>query len=150
MLAKTYLDDEARMNQRMRPYNVLDGENRRFAKKEGFSVGEYTVRAKGVRKARKTDPLSMKAGCGNFGFSTKRPKQDDAKFVETVDGTGLKKSRHSAARPRKMVCRLVTTAEVHLASTDPDVIKEREAVSRKAKRKRNRNRKASYYRKTVA
>lgn len=147
MADKTYLDAEARANQRMRPYNVLDGENRRFAKKEGFSVGEYTVRANGVRKARKTDPLSMKAGCGNFGFSTKRPKRDDAKFVETNDGTGLKKSRHSAARPRKMCCLLVTTAEVHLASLDPDVIREREAVTRKFNRKRNRNRKAGYGRK---
>ena len=149
-MAKTYLDEEARMNQRMRPYNVLDGENRRFAKRVGVSVGEYTVRAKGVRKARKTDPLSMVAGCGNFGFSTKRPKRDDAKFVQTIDGTGLKKDRHSAAKPRKMVCRLATSAEVHIASTDPDVLRERAAVTRKFKRSKNRNRKAKYGRKLVA
>jgi len=147
MVSKPWLDEEARANQRMRPYNVLQNAERQFSKKHGMPCGEYTIRAKGVRKARKTDPLSMVAGCGNFGFSIKRPKRDDAKFVQTIDGTGLKKDRHSAAKPRKMVCRLATSAEVRIASTDPDVLRERAAVTRKFKRSKNRNRKAKYGRK---
>jgi len=141
---KTYLTEEERRNMRLRPFNVLQGDERKFAVMRGLSVGEYTIRAVGVRKARKTDPLSMKAGDGNFGFSTKRPRRDDAKFVKTLDGTGLKKARATATRPRKMPCLLATKAEVHLASLDPVVRQEREKSHEKAKRAKNRNRKSKY------
>jgi hypothetical protein len=144
---KSYLSEEARRIQRMRPFNVLQGRDRKFAKMNGLSVGEYTIRAIDVRKARKTDPLSMKAGDGNFGFSIKRPRRDDAKFVQTLDGTGLKKARATATRPRKMPCLLATRAEVHLASLDPVVRQEREKSHKKAKRAKNRNHKAKYGRK---
>jgi len=125
--------------------NILTGDDQRFALMKGFSTAEFTVRAKGVRKARKTDSLSLKAGDGNWGFPMRKQGRDPAKMTKTVDGTGYKSARKSVARPRKNVCQLASNVEVHLASIDPFVKEEREKESKKAKRARNRNRRASYH-----
>lgn len=141
---KSYLSEEERRIQRMRPFNILQADERKFAQSKGLSVGEYTVRAVGVRKAKGTDPLSLKAGDGNWGFSTKKSRNDNSKFEPTVDGTGLKKARATIVSPKKMPCRLATSAEVRLASADPVVLAERRLVSKKAKRAGQRNRRAKY------
>lgn len=143
---RTYLEEELRRNSRARHYNVLQEEPRFFAILHQMATSEKTVRVKGVRKARKTDPLSLSAGCGNYGFQNNR-FSSDPKFTETNDGTGLKKVRHTACRPRKEVCRLATSAEVHVASIDPVVWGEKVKSDQKFRRKRNRNRKATYGRK---
>ncbi len=130
--------------------NILTGDNRKFALMKGFNSAEFTVRAKGVRKALKTDPLSMKAGDGNWGFPMRHQSRDPAKMTKTMDGTGFKSARKSVARPRKNVCSLVSGAEVYRASIDPLVREEREKESRKAKRAKNRNRRARYGKKQMA
>ena len=124
--------------------NVLTGDDREFALMKGFASADFTVRAKGVRKARKTDPLSLKAGDGNFGFPMRHVGRDPAKMTTTVDGTGFKSARKSVARRKKNVCLLASSAEIYRASIDPLVKADRDRISRKIKRAKNRNRKAKY------
>jgi len=128
-----------------RIYNPLTGDNKKFMLMKGFFPGEFTVRAKGVRKAIGTDELSLKAGDGRYGVPMRHTKRDLAKMTKTVDGTGFKSARKSIARPRKNVCLLASTAEIYRASIDPLVKQSRGLASRKAKRARNRNRKARYH-----
>lgn len=125
--------------------NILTGDERKFVLMRGLPCADFTVKAKGVRKARKVDPLSLKAGDGNFGFPSRHQSGDPAKMTNTIDGTGFKSARKSVVRPRKNVCLLATSAEVHRASIDPLVRQEGELASKKAKRARNRNRKAGYH-----
>lgn len=142
---RSYLAEEFRRNEKSRHYNVLQEDNRFFAILHQMGTSEKTVRVKGVRKAKKTDPLSQKAGCGNYGFANNR-FGSDPKFTETIDGTGWKKQRHTVCRPRKEPCRLASSSEIHLAMIDPLVKAERAKISKKAKRKKNRNRRANYCR----
>jgi len=127
-------------------YNILSGENRLWAILNHFPIAEYATKIKGVRK-RPVDTVSKVAGNREFGFIDRRKSKDEVPFAPTVDGTGLKKAKRTACRPRKMPSRLATTFEVYMGSMDPVVKQEREDSFNKAKRARNRNRRALYGRK---
>jgi len=92
----------------------------------------------------KRDELSLIAGDGRFGFQSRRQKREVASMVETVDGTGLKKARKTATRPRKETCKLATSFEAYWASLDPEEQKRRESEQDKRIRAGKRNRKANY------
>lgn len=104
---------------------------------------EYCERVKGV-KGFKSDAITEVAGNREYGFQTRRQKREVASMTLTVDKTGLKKSKKTACRPRKEVCRLVSGAELHRLTMDPELKDQRDSEARKAIRVRNRNRRANY------
>jgi len=99
---------------------------------------EYTVRVKGVKKF-SADGLAPVAGDRSHGFPSRRIPKDGSNFTKTEDGTGFKKKRHSAARPRKMVCRLVSSAEIHRLTMDPELLVQRDLEEKQKNRRNRRN-----------
>lgn len=99
---------------------------------------EYTVRVKGVKKF-SADGLSPIAGDRSHGFPSRRIPKDGSNITTTVDGTGFKKKRGSVARPRKMVCRLVSSAELQRQTMDPELLAQRAEEARRVKWKLNRH-----------
>jgi hypothetical protein len=99
---------------------------------------EYCERVNGGKKF-KEDSLTGIAGNGQFGFQSSRRKREVASMTETVDGTGLKKAKKSACRPRKMVCRLVSSAEIHRHTMDQEILAQRAAEQKKMNRRNRRN-----------
>lgn len=86
----------------------------------------------------KEDDVSLVAGDGRFGFKSHR-QEEVVLMSPTVDGTGWKKSRKSVCKPRKEVCKLVSSDILHSLTENPDVRNQRNEEARKKKRARNRN-----------
>jgi len=87
----------------------------------------------------KQDEVSLVAGDGRFGFQSRRQKREVASMVQTVDGTGLKKARKTATRPRKETCKLVTSFQQYWGELEPAERARRVSEFKRAKRARNRN-----------
>ena len=123
-------------------YNNLENPELQFGllHRVGREFCERVVKGKRFKQ----DEVSLVAGDGGFGFQSRRQKREVASMVETVDGTGLKKDRKTACRPRKEVCKLVSSMELHRLTMDPELKDQRDSEARKAIRIRNRNRRANY------
>lgn len=104
---------------------------------------EYCEYVEGSRPF-KNDDLTELAGNRAFGFQSRRQKREVSSMVETVDGTGLKKSKKTACRPRKEVCKLVNSFQIYWMELEPAERARRVGVFRRAKRAKNRNRRANY------
>lgn len=107
---------------------------------------EYCEYVEGSRPF-KNDDLTELAGNRAFGFQSRRQKREVASMVETVDGTGLKKSKKTACRPRKEVCKMANSFQVYWAELGPEERARRVSEFKKAKRARNRNNGARHGRK---
>lgn len=118
-------------------YNRLSNPALQFANLWRLSR-EYTVRAVGVPK-RKIDDLGKIAGDGRYGFPSRHQKKDGSNITTTVDGTGHKKLRKSVVRPRKAVCRLISSAELERLVMNPELKARRNSEAKKAKRANKRN-----------
>jgi hypothetical protein len=92
----------------------------------------------------KEDSLTEIAGNGIFGFQSRRQKREVASMVQTIDGTGLKKARKTATKPRKETCKLATSFQIYWNMLDPEEQKRRGSEQNKRIRKQTRNRKAGY------
>lgn len=95
-------------------------------------------------KPYKHDDLTEVAGNRQFGFQTRRQKREVSSMVQTVDKTGLKKSKKTATRPRKETCKLATSFQIYWNTLDPEEKKRRVSEQNKRIRKQTRNRKAGY------
>lgn len=104
---------------------------------------EYCERVKGV-KGYKQDALTEVAGNREYGFQSRRQKREVSSMTETIDGTGLKKSRKTATRPRKETCKLATSLEIYWAGLDPEEKKRRQDEQRRRIRAGKRNRRSRY------
>ena len=104
---------------------------------------EYCEYAKGS-KPFKSDDLTEIAGNRQYGFQSRRQKREVSSMTLTVDKTGLKKAKKTACKPRKEVCKLVTSFQAYWASLDPEERKKRESEQNKRIRRQKRNRKAGY------
>jgi len=109
---------------------------------------EYCEYAKGS-KPFKSDDLTEIAGNRQYGFQSRRQKREVSSMTLTVDKTGLKKAKKTACKPRKEVCKLVTSFQAYWASLDPEEKKRRKDEQDKRIRARNRNRRAIYGRRKV-
>ena len=123
-------------------YNLLENPSLQFALLHKVPR-EYCERVVKGKKF-KQDSVSLIAGDGRFGFQSRRQKREVASMVPTVDGTGLKKARKTATRPRKEVCKLATSFQIYWNMLDPEEKKSRLEEQRKRIRAGKRNRKASY------
>ena len=97
----------------------------------------------------KNDDLTEVAGNRQYGFQSRRQKREVSSMVQTIDKSGLKKSKKTACKPRKEVCKLVTSFQAYWASLDPEEKKRRKDEQDKRIRARNRNRRAIYGRRKV-
>lgn len=109
---------------------------------------EYCEYVEGSRPF-KNDDLTELAGNRAFGFQSRRQKREVASMVSTVDGTGLKKARKTATRPRKETCKLATSFQIYWNTLDPEERKSRLDTQRKRIRAGKRNRRAAYGRRKV-
>lgn len=118
-------------------YNNLENPELQFAilHKVGREYCERVVDGKRF----KADSVSLIAGDGSHGFQSRRRKREVASMTETVDGTGMKKAKKTACRPRKMVCRLVSSQELHKLTSDPEVLAQRDSEVKKQNRANRRN-----------
>lgn len=123
-------------------YNGLENPELQFALLHRVRR-EYCERVVGGKKF-KQDDVSLIAGDGRYGFQTRRQKREVASMVLTVDKTGLKKSRKTATRPRKEVCKLVNSFHIYWAELEPAERARRVREFKRAKRAKNRNRRAEY------
>ena len=87
----------------------------------------------------KEDEVSLVAGDGRFGFKSCR-QEEIVSMSPTIDGTGWKKSRKSVCKPRKEVCKLVSSDILRSLTENPDVRNQRDEEAKKTKRAKYRNR----------
>lgn len=123
-------------------YNRLENPDKQFALLHGVRR-EYCEWVKGGKRY-KQDSLTEIAGNGRFGFQTRRQKREVASMTVTVDKTGLKKSRKTVCRPRKEVSKLATSFQQYWAELGPEEQARRVSEFKRAKRAKNRNRRANY------
>ena len=126
-------------------YNSLENPDLQFALLHRVPR-EYCERVVKGKKF-KEDSVSLIAGDGRYGFQSRRQKREVASMVATVDGTGFKKSKKTACRPRKEVCKLVSSAELCRLTMDPDLRDQRDKEAKKTKRAKHRNKGARLGRK---
>jgi hypothetical protein len=118
-------------------YNKLENPSLQFAILHKIGR-EYCERVVDGKKF-KADSVSLIAGDGRFGFQSRRRKREVSSMVETVDGTGFKKSKKTACRPRKMPCRLVSSQTLQKLAADPEILARRDTEAKKTKRASRRN-----------
>jgi len=130
-----------------RVYNKLENPALQFSllHRVGREFCERVVKGKRFKE----DSLTEIAGNGVYGFQSRRQKREVSSMVQTIDGTGLKKAKKTACKPRKEVCKLVTSFQAYWASLDPEEKKRRKDEQDKRIRARNRNRRAIYGRRKV-
>lgn len=123
-----------------RIYNKLENPALQFGllHRVGREFCERVVKGKKFKQ----DELSLVAGNGVYGFQSRRQKREVSSMTETIDGTGLKKSKGTATRPRKEVCRLATSFQIYWNTLDPEEQKRRQDEQRRRIRSQNRNKKA--------
>lgn len=121
-------------------YNSLENPALQFALLHRVQR-EFCERVVGGKRY-KEDSLTPIAGDGRFGFQSRRQKREVAAMVLTVDKTGLKNARKTATRPRKETCKLVNKFQIYWAELEPEERARRVSEFKKAKRAKNRNKKA--------
>lgn len=105
---------------------------------------EWTRRVKGGKRFSSNGDLDRVAGNGQYGFTTKRPFVN---ITKGLDGQYVK-SRKTACRPRKNICRLATNESIRMGAIDSDIFRRKERLEkqeqetrmrRKIARAKNRN-----------
>jgi len=139
----------------MATYNHIGKRARNWGddKKVRVKSTEYCVRVKGGKVQSSNPGLAKVAGNGQYGFPTRKHDQDELGITVGMDGQFMRK-RKSLARRKKNISRLATSRQINVGCTDRLILKERFCMhaasdrekvvaERRAKRKRNRNRKAA-------
>jgi len=125
-------------------YNIPQTEeDKKFLKTYRLGL-EWTRRVKGGRRFSSNGDLDKVAGDGRYGFTTKRPFVN---ITKGLDGQNIK-SRKTACRPRKNVCKLATNESIRIGTINSDPLRREERLARqeqeakmrqKATRAKNRN-----------
>ena len=125
-----------------RIYNKLENPALQFSllHRVGREFCERVVKGKRFKE----DSLTEIAGNGVYGFQSRRQKREVSSMVQTIDGTGLKKAKKTACKPRKEVCKLATSFQIYWNTLDPEEKKRRLDEQNKRIRRQTRNRKAGY------
>lgn len=128
-------------------YNYLTGQQREWAKENGFPRSEYCVPVNGGKRFGGPRWVKNKCGNGRLGFSTRRRTQDEVRMDYGLDGQ-LKSGRKTIVRrksARSTVSRRakrVDGSRIFLVASfrrDPIIAAQRERDQKRFKRAANRN-----------